>query len=72
MPIFEYECPSCGFVNEALVANADAKPPVCPKCGHKKTVKKFSTFSAVVKTPAAAPVKCGGCPNAGGCPNFGG
>ncbi len=29
MPIFEYECPSCGFVNEALVSSADVKPPAC-------------------------------------------
>lgn len=72
MPIFEYECPSCGFINEALVSNADAKAPACPKCGHKKTAKKFSTFSAVVKASAAPAGKCGGCPNAGGCPNFGG
>jgi len=72
MPIFEYECPSCGFVNEALVSSADVKPPACPQCGHKKTVKKFSTFAAQVKTPAAAPAKCHSCPNAGGCPNFNG
>ena len=68
MPIFEYECPQCGFVNEALVKNAAAKAPACPQCGHKKTVKKMSAFSAVVKTPAAAPGKCQACPNAGGCP----
>lgn len=71
MPIFEYECPSCGFVNEALVKNADAKAPACPKCGHKKTNKKMSSFSAVVKAPAAGtPAKCHTCPNAGGCPSF--
>ena len=70
MPIFEYECLSCGFVNEALVKSAEAKAPVCPKCGHKKTEKKMSTFSAVVKSPAAGePTKCKSCPNTG-CPSF--
>jgi len=71
MPIFEYECPSCGFINEALVSNADAKAPACPQCGHKKTRKKMSGFAAVVKSaPAAAPTKCQTCPNAGGCAGF--
>lgn len=70
MPIFEYECLSCGFVNEALVKSADVKPPACPQCGHKKTQKKFSSFSAVVKSPAPTPGKCQTCPNAGGCPSF--
>ena len=70
MPIFEYACPSCGFVNEVLVKSADAKAPECPKCGHKKTEKKYSSFSAVVKAPAAKePTKCKGCPNSG-CPSF--
>ncbi len=72
MPIFEYECPQCRFVNEALVKNAAVKAPACPQCGHKKTHKKMSGFSAVVKTPAAAPTQCQACPNAGGCPSFNG
>ena len=71
MPIFEYACPACGFVNEALVNSAAAKAPACPKCGHQKTVKKMSSFSAVVKAGNdASPTKCRTCPNAGGCPGF--
>ncbi len=70
MPIFEYECPQCGFVNEALVKNADVKAPACPQCSHKKTRKKMSGFSAVVNASAAAPSHCQACPNAGGCPSF--
>lgn len=70
MPIFEYACPSCGFVNEVLVKGAEGEAPVCPKCGHKKTEKRFSTFSAVVKNPAAGESsKCRCCPNSG-CPSF--
>lgn len=70
MPIFEYQCPECGFVNEVLVPTAAAKAPACPKCGAKKTEKRFSTFAAVVKNPAAGePTKCHTCPSAGGCPH---
>lgn len=71
MPIFEYKCTQCGFVNEALVKSASAKGPACPKCGEKKVEKQFSSFSAVVKedTPAT---QCQSCPSAGACPNFNG
>ena len=74
MPIFEYKCSKCGFVNEVLVQSADAKPPACPECGHKKTEKLFSSFAAVVKENHApsAPTKCQTCPNAGKCSDFAG
>ncbi|MBC8378136.1 MAG: zinc ribbon domain-containing protein [Planctomycetes bacterium] len=72
MPIFEYKCPECGFVNEVLVKSADIKPPACPECGHKKTEKQFSAFSAVVKETTPPASKCQTCPSAGGCPNFNG
>lgn len=71
MPIFEYKCTQCGFINEVLVSSASAKAPVCPACGQKKTEKQFSSFSAVVKEASAAS-KCQTCPSAGGCPNFNG
>lgn len=71
MPIFEYKCTQCGFVNEALVKSASAKPPACPECGEKKVEKQFSTFSAVVKQNIPE-TKCQSCPSAGGCPNFNG
>ena len=70
MPIFEYKCPQCGFINEVLVKSSDSKPPTCPQCGHKKTEKQFSSFSAVVKEPAPPVSNCQTCPNSGGCPNF--
>lgn len=72
MPIFEYKCPKCGFINEVLVKSSEAKAPACPECGEKKTQKQFSSFSAVVKEPAAPASKCHTCPGAGGCPNFNG
>ncbi len=69
MPIFEYKCSQCGFVNEALVKSASAKPPACPKCGEKKVEKQFSTFAAVVKENAPEVSKCHTCPGAAACPN---
>lgn len=72
MPIFEYKCTQCGFVNEVLVPSASAKAPACPECGEKKTEKQFSSFAAVVKEPPAPASKCHSCPSAGGCPNFNG
>jgi len=70
MPIFEYKCTQCGFVNEVLVKSADSKAPTCPECGEKKVEKQFSSFAAVVKEPPAAASNCQACPSAGGCPNF--
>ncbi|MCI0499143.1 MAG: zinc ribbon domain-containing protein [Planctomycetales bacterium] len=72
MPIFEYKCPACGFINEVLVKSASSVPPVCPQCGQKKTEKQFSSFTAVVREPAHSASQCRRCPNAGGCPNFDG
>ena len=72
MPIFEYKCPKCGFVNEVLVKSSDCKAPACPECGSKRCEKQFSAFSAVVKEPASPASKCQTCPSAGGCPNFNG
>ncbi len=72
MPIFEYKCLECGFVNEVLVKSADSKAPACPQCGDKRCEKQFSSFAAVVKEPVAPPSKCQTCPGAGGCPNFNG
>jgi len=68
MPIFEYQCPKCGNINEVLVPSADTPAPACPSCGEKKTHKRFSSFSAVVKNPAAG--DCHSCSSAGCCPNF--
>ena len=72
MPIFEYKCSTCGFVNEVLVKSASSKGPACPECSEIEVEKQFSSFAAVVKEPPAAASKCQGCPSAGGCPNFNG
>jgi len=43
MPIFEYECNSCGNRFELLIQRG--KKPACPQCGSKKLTKLFSRFS---------------------------
>jgi putative FmdB family regulatory protein len=44
MPLFEYECLSCGKRFELLV-RADTKPS-CPMCGKARLEKLMSAFAA--------------------------
>lgn len=42
MPIYEYECKSCGFMHEAL-QKLNAEPLiVCPACTRPELMKKIS------------------------------
>jgi putative FmdB family regulatory protein len=43
MPVYEFECKSCGEVSEALV-RMDTKSINCPKCTHK--AKKIMSLCA--------------------------
>jgi len=45
MPIFEYDCPNCGFQFEKLLKSSAAADPVCPVCHSAEVVRKLSTFS---------------------------
>jgi len=48
MPIYEYQCEKCKRVLNFLVRNVSThKPPVCPKCGHKKMTRVISRFAAL-------------------------
>lgn len=45
MPIYEYECTSCGEKFEAHRKRADSDSEVeCPRCGKKQLRRIFSTF----------------------------
>ena len=73
MPIYEYECRSCGNRFEHLQRILNSSPPDCPSCGAKRPVKQFSTFSAAVRETVGSPCSLGGCPSGGcdagrGCP----
>jgi putative FmdB family regulatory protein len=57
MPIYEFACPKCRKIYSFLSKRINPdRPPVCPKCGHKKLTKQLSNFALTkgVKEPAAA------------------
>jgi putative FmdB family regulatory protein len=47
MPIYDYQCKSCGHRFDQLV-KLGAKPPACPSCG--KAAERLSSFSAAIST----------------------
>jgi putative FmdB family regulatory protein len=68
MPIYEYECNSCGREFEILVRNA-SPPPECPGCHGSELRKKLSAFAAITGAASAhaeLPASCQSCGNPGG------
>jgi len=68
MPIYEYQCASCGKEFEALVRNS-ASAPACPACNGSELRKKLSTFAALsgaASAQAELPAACQSCGNPGG------
>jgi len=46
MPIYEYECPSCGERFELRRSMADSDSEIsCPKCGAEHPRRVFSAFA---------------------------
>ena len=45
MPLYEYECDSCGHRFEVIQKFSDALVDTCPKCG--KTVHKLISSPAI-------------------------
>jgi len=45
MPIFEYQCDSCGHCFEQLIFKKDDKKVNCPECGKTKIRKLISCAS---------------------------
>ncbi len=62
MPIFEYDCTTCGAAFEQLVQGA--AEPVCPTCDSTGLEKKLSNF-AVSSGAMAAPAPIGPCGTCG-------
>lgn len=46
MPLYDFECNSCGFVEESL-QSATQGSLVCPRCGG--TMKRLPSYPAMVK-----------------------
>ncbi len=72
MPIYEYECKTCGHAFEHLARTMSAPEPICPECGKTKVTKQFSTFSASIAANVPESCSLGACPAGscagGGCP----
>ena len=51
MPLFEYQCESCGKINEIL-SNGSAKLSVCTDCGGTRMKKLISAHSSLSGTPS--------------------
>ena len=49
MPIFEYQCDSCGHCFEQLIFKKDDKKVNCPECGKTKVRKLISGASILEK-----------------------
>jgi putative FmdB family regulatory protein len=46
MPLFEYECRTCGAVFEKLQkATEAAEETPCPRCGKTETKRRISSFA---------------------------
>ncbi len=49
MPIYEYQCQSCGNELEVLQKFSDQPPSECPKCGKSTLIKKVSAAGFQLK-----------------------
>jgi putative FmdB family regulatory protein len=47
MPLFEYECLSCGKATEMLVMGSSQEKPVCGTCGSTNMKKLLSAHSSM-------------------------
>ena len=68
MPIFEYQCTSCGKEFELLVRNSSVAPE-CPGCSGSDLRKKLSAFATIsggASAHAELPASCQGCGQLGG------
>lgn len=68
MPIFEYECTSCGKEFERLVRSTSHLPE-CPSCSGTDLRKKMSApaaFTGAASVHAELPASCQSCGNPGG------
>jgi putative FmdB family regulatory protein len=71
MPLYEYECSTCGSLFERLRGMSDADP-ACPRCESAKVMRRISVFAASTSggmrtsSPAGGGCACGGSCMCGG------
>lgn len=62
MPLYEFDCLSCGQSFDKLVRSAEAiKEVVCPICGQAHVQKKLSTFAANIKGSVSGSTSAAAC-----------
>ena len=49
MPIYEFKCQECGFIDERIMKISEPYPKVCPSCGASSLQKIMSNTSFVLK-----------------------
>ena len=57
MPLFEYDCPTCGLRFELLVRGPEQ--PACPQCGATEPVKVLSSFAVSSESTRSANLSAG-------------
>jgi putative FmdB family regulatory protein len=67
MPLYEYECSSCGALFERLRQMDDADPN-CPRCSSAHVARRISMFAATTSTrTGTSTTATGGCACGGAC-----
>jgi putative FmdB family regulatory protein len=49
MPIYEYRCSACGYVEDVMQKMSDAPLSACPKCGKDTFAKQLSAAGFQLK-----------------------
>jgi putative FmdB family regulatory protein len=60
MPLFEYQCKTCGRRFEKLVFGSSSASITCPTCQSQEVQKQFSTFGFGGGRRDSGPVTFGG------------
>ena len=55
MPIYEYQCRSCGAVSEYLTSLREQEPVTCLTCGSAEVYKIISSAAVLTKTTGRLP-----------------
>ena len=67
MPIYEYQCTSCGKEFEVLVRSSSPAPH-CPECQGTQLRKKLSAFATLSAASSASSELPAACQSCGGAP----
>lgn len=60
MPLYEYECKTCGERFEKRVSFSQTdQPQECPACHSSETKKRVSTFASLGGTTSSGATSCG-------------